>query len=121
MKFYSRRVVKPNDLNPAHRLFGGQLLSWIDEEAAIYAACQMQHPHIVTKFISEVNFVHGARTGDILEFGFEVSSAGRSSLTLHCEVRNKVTLERIIWIDRIVFVSLDTTGRPVAHRYCRAA
>lgn len=34
MKYYSRRLVKPEHLNPANTLFGGQLLSWIDEEAA---------------------------------------------------------------------------------------
>ena len=35
MKFYSRRLVMPEHLNSANRLFGGKLLSWIDEEAFI--------------------------------------------------------------------------------------
>jgi len=33
MQFYSRKWVKPEDLNPRGSLFGGRLLSWIDEEA----------------------------------------------------------------------------------------
>jgi len=37
MKFYSRKWIKPEDLNPNGSLFGGRLLSWIDEEAAIFA------------------------------------------------------------------------------------
>ena len=29
------KLIKPEDLNAGHTLFGGQLLKWIDEEAAI--------------------------------------------------------------------------------------
>ena len=41
MRFYSRKIVKPQDLNPNGTLFGGAVLSWIDEEAAIYVLCQL--------------------------------------------------------------------------------
>ena len=41
MHFLSRRLVMPNDLNYANSLFGGRALEWIDEEAAIYAICQL--------------------------------------------------------------------------------
>ena len=37
MNFHTRKWVKPEDLNPNGTLFGGSLLRWIDEEAAIYA------------------------------------------------------------------------------------
>jgi hypothetical protein len=40
MNFHTRKWVKPEDLNPNGALFGGSLLRWIDEEAAIYAICQ---------------------------------------------------------------------------------
>ena len=89
MKYYTRRFVRPNDLNMSHRLFGGQLLSWIDEEAAIYASCQMNHDKVVTKYMSEIDFRLSAQTGDILEFGLEVINAGRTSLSIRCEVRHK--------------------------------
>lgn len=35
MKYYSRRFIKPNDLNPGHNLFDGQLLSWIVGTATV--------------------------------------------------------------------------------------
>lgn len=117
MKFYSRRFVKPNDLNVSDSLFGGQLLSWIDEEAAIYATCQMQHDRVVTKYMSEIDFMQPAKVGDILEFGLQVVDAGRTSLTIGCEVRNKKTREFVITIDRIVFVAVGDEGKPVPHRY----
>ncbi len=116
MKFYSRKWIKPEDLNPNGSLFGGQLLSWIDEEAAIFAMCQLgNNKHIVTKFISEIDFKSSAQTGDIIEMGMEVVKFGKSSLTLKCLVRNKVTKEEIISIDQIVFVNLDANGKAVPH------
>ena len=40
MEFRTRKLIKPEDLNAGGTLFGGQLLKWIDEEAAIYAETQ---------------------------------------------------------------------------------
>ncbi|QIL91660.1 acyl-CoA thioesterase [Microbulbifer harenosus] len=116
MKYYSRHFVKPGDLNPAQRLFGGQALAWIDEEAAIFAGCQMGTANIVTKLMSEIDFVSSAVCGDIVEFGFEVVDIGRTSLTVHCEMRNKQTRDLIVRVDRIVFVALDAEGKPTPHK-----
>jgi acyl-CoA hydrolase len=116
MKFFSRKWIKPEDLNPHGTLFGGQLLRWIDDEAAIFAMCQLNHSaNIVTKFISEIDFKSSARTGDIIEMGVEVVSLGNSSITLCCEVRNKVSKEKIITIDKIVFVAVNAEGKPTPH------
>lgn len=115
MKFYSRRFIKPTDLNATNVLFGGRLLSWIDEEAAIFAACQMKTKYLVTKLISEINFTAPARTGDVIEFGLEVVEVGRTSLTVKCIVRNKATLQSIIEIDRMVFVAMSEDGVPIPH------
>lgn len=120
MNYYTRRLIRPNDLNGTDSLFGGQLLSWIDEEAAIYATCQMKHDRVVTKYISEIDFNSSARTGDILEFGLEVIDVGRTSLTTRCEVRNKKTEVIVITIDRIVFVAIGTEGKPVPHGFTPA-
>lgn len=115
MKFYSRRFIKPEHLNPANSLFGGQLLSWIDEEAAIFAGCQMQSQSHVTKLISEVNFMMPARQGDVIEFGLSLLSYGSSSITVSCKVRNKLTHAPIVSIDKMVFVHVNEQGVPVPH------
>lgn len=115
MKYYSRRLVKPEHLNPSNALFGGQLLSWIDEEAAIFAACQLNSKSHVTKLISEVNFMSSARQGDVVEFGLELISLGRSSITIRCEVRNKMTQIPVVRIDKIVFVHVSEEGLPIPH------
>jgi len=115
MEFRTRKMIQPADLNAHNTLFGGQMLRWIDEEAAIYATCQLGTSWVVTKFISEVNFVSPARQGDVVEIGMDVVKIGNTSITLRCEVRNKNTKRTIVAIERIVFVSVNEEGRPVKH------
>lgn len=115
MNFHTRKWVKPEDLNPNGTLFGGTLLRWIDEEAVIYAIVQLGNPNVVTKFISEINFVSSARQGDIIELGITATHFGRTSITLTCQVRNKITRKSILTIDKLVFVNLDNDGNPTPH------
>ena len=115
MRFYSRKLIKPEDLNASGTLFGGSVLSWIDEEAAIYVTCQLGKGNIVTKFMTEIDFVSSAGLGDIIEIGMETVSFGRTSITVRCVVRNKFTKDTIIKIDKIVFVYLGEDGKPAPH------
>lgn len=115
MNFHTRKWVKPEDLNANGTLFGGSLLKWIDEEAAIYAIVQLENPKVVTKYISEINFISASRQGDIIELGITATEFGRTSITLRCEVRNKITRKSILTIDKIVFVNLDEEGNPLPH------
>lgn len=115
--FRSRRWVRPEDLNAHGTLFGGSLLRWIDEEAAIYAIIQLGNSRAVTKYMSEIDFVSSARQGDLIELGIRATGFGRTSLTMRAEVRNMITRTRILTIERIVFVGLDAHGVPEAHGY----
>jgi acyl-CoA thioesterase YciA len=115
MRFHTRKWVKPEDLNPNGTLFGGRLLQLIDEEAAIYAIIQLEIPRTVTKYMSEIDFVSSAKQGDIIEIGIDVVKFGNSSITLTCNVRNKLTRKTIIDIEKIVMVSLDEEGKPKKH------
>ena len=115
MNFHTRKWIKPEDLNPNGTLFGGRLLQWVDEEAALYVIIQLENKRIVTKYMSEINFVSSAKQGDIIEIGLEVAKFGKSSITLRCEVRNKMTWKTIITIEQLVFVNLDEEGRPAPH------
>lgn len=115
MNFHTRKWVKPEDLNPNNNLFGGRLLQWIDEEAALYTMIQLENKKIATKFMSEINFISSAKQGDIVELGLKVESFGRTSLTLSCVARNKMSRKNILTIDQIVMVNLGEDGQPKAH------
>jgi len=115
MVYRHRRLIKSEDLNPRGTLFGGQLLKWIDEEAAIFAYCQLETQNVVTKFISAIDFIAPAKAGDVVEIGTSPISIGTSSLTFACEVRNKTTKQVILKIEKIVFVNIDENGKPTPH------
>ena len=115
MRFHTRKWVKPEDLNPNGTLFGGRLLEWIDEEAALYTIIQLENKRIVTKYVSEINFMSSAKQGDIIELGMQVTKFGKSSITLKCEARNKMTRETILTVDNIIMVNLGEDGKPKPH------
>lgn len=115
--FRSRRWVRPEDLNAHGTLFGGSLLRWIDEEAAIYAIIQLGNPRAVTKYMSEIDFASSARQGDLVELGIRATAFGRTSITMRAEVRNMISRARILAVERIVFVGLDEAGEPTPHGY----
>ena len=115
MNFHTRKWVKPEDLNPNQSLFGGRLLQWIDEEAVIYAIVQLNNSKVVTKYISEINFISAPKQGDIIEIGIIATHFGNTSITLRCEVRDMMTREKILTIAKLVFVNLDETGNPAPH------
>lgn len=115
MKFHSRKLIKPENLNANNTLFGGALLRWIDEEAGIYTMTKLKTQQVVTKYISEINFVSSAKQGDVIEIGMEFVSIGRSSITMRCLVRNLFTQKTIISIDKIVFVQVDGNEKSVPH------
>ncbi|MFS4416917.1 acyl-CoA thioesterase [Maribacter sp. 2307ULW6-5] len=115
MRFHTRKLVKPEDLNANGTLFGGKVLAWIDEEAALYAIIQLENSKVVTKYISEINFMSTAQQGDIVEIGMAVVKFGKTSITLNCEVRNKMNHETIVTVDNIIMVNLDAQGKPSPH------
>lgn len=115
MRFHTRKWVKPGDLNPNQTLFGGRLLAWIDEEAALYAAIQLENQKVVTKFMSEINFVSSAKQGEIVEIGIEPTNFGKTSLELRCEVRNKMTRQTIITVEKMILVNIGEDGKPTPH------
>lgn len=115
MVFRTRKMVMPTDLNGSGTLFGGKVLSWVDEEAAIYAICQIGNHRIVTAGMSVINFTSPAYQNNIIEIGCDVVRFGRTSLVLKVIVRNKDTKKDILVIEEMTFVSLDEYGKPSPH------
>ncbi|MCZ0211973.1 hypothetical protein OZK63_42185, partial [Streptomyces sp. UMAF16] len=50
------------------------------------------------------------KQGDIIEIGIIATEFGKTSITMRCEVRNKLTREQILTIDKLVFVNLGEDG-----------
>ena len=115
MRFLTRKLVQPGDLNVNGTLFGGRCLEWVDEEASIYAAIETRHKKVVTKSISAINFVAPAFQGDVVEIGIALKKIGTTSITLEVQVRDLTTQKVIVDIDEMIFVCVDDKGRPTKH------
>lgn len=114
--FASRRLVMYEALNSAGRLFGGELMRWIDEAAAQVAYRIMGTKNLVTKKFGEVIFDFPGMLGDSVEIWCRVEREGRTSLTLEARVLVRgfgpETLHQICH-STIVYVALDGSGRPM--------
>lgn len=106
------KLVLPPDTNHLQTIFGGKVLSYIDEIAAITA---MKHANrvVVTASIDSVDFLSSARVGDVLELDAVISSTGRSSMEVFVRVRSKNLLtkeERITTQSFLTMVAVDEKG-----------
>ena len=119
MKFLTRKLVTPADLNPRGYLHGGQLLKWIDEEGGIHAGLELNTGLIVTKYISEIDFKFPVLLGDVVEIGMQTVEIGKSSCTLCCEVRSLHADKTVVTVDKIVYVRVNKYGLPKGHGWMK--
>ena len=90
----------PRDTNPHGTIFGGVLLSHVDQAAAVGAEQEIrsqgwpEHP-LVTVGMNSVEFHQPVYVGDVVSFWTKPVRVGRTSITMH------------------VTVETDRDGRPV--------
>lgn len=109
------KVVLPNDTNQLSNLFGGQLLAWMDEIAAVSA-----HRHcrrvVVTVAINNVAFKSPIKLGDIITLEAKVSRSFTSSMEIYIDVfvEDRITGVKIKSNEAIYnFVAVDQNGSPI--------
>jgi acyl-CoA thioesterase YciA len=116
-----RKLVMYGDLNAAGTIFGGTLVSWMDEASAISAGETMRTRRIVTKKISELVFNQPANLGDLIEIWCKTVREGTTSLTLSViavrrssknEHDEELSQVAEICASEFVFVSIDPDGHP---------
>lgn len=108
-------LVLPPDTNHLGTIFGGTVLSYIDEIAAI-AAMKHSRTAVVTASIDSVNFLSSAVVGDILTLEAVVISTGRTSMEVFVKVEseNLQTSKKTLTTTSILtMVAKDENGIPV--------
>src|SRR5947199_3200579 len=80
-----RVVMMPRDTNPHGTIFGGLILSYIDQAGAIQAR-QHSHKKLVTVAMHEVKFIAPVFVGDLVSFYTETVKIGNTSVTVRVTV-----------------------------------
>lgn len=107
------QLVLPEHLNPSGRLFGGQLLSWIDIVAAVTAQ-RHSESHVTTVSIDRLSFKEGAFPGDTLVLRGRLTYAGKTSMEIRVDTfREDLTgKRRLINCAYLVMVAIDRVQKP---------
>lgn len=107
-------LMRPCYLNGYGNLFGGQLMSWIDEIASIVA---MRHSEsdITTAAIDNLNFKQGATIDDVIVLRGKITYVGRTSMEVRVDtyVESRHGIRKVINRAYVVMVAVDEKHHPV--------
>ncbi len=87
-----RVVMMPRDTNPHGTIFGGILLSYIDQAGALGARHEVVRgggppPMLVTVALNRVEFRQPVLVGDVVTLRTSLVRIGRTSITVHISVQ----------------------------------
>ena len=116
MELVSTHVCKTQNLGMHGNLFGGVMLSWLDEAGAAFTSQVCGTPRMVTKSISEVVFQKPVRAGQIIKIYADVVRIGESSITIRLEARRHSVYngsQRTVLTTDMTFVRIDGDGESI--------
>jgi acyl-CoA hydrolase len=105
----------PSHVNGVNRLFGGQLMAWIDIAAAVEAR-RHTHRQVVTAAVDNLRFLGPAFLDETVRLDARVTWTGKTSLELRVDsfAESLGGTERLINRAYLVFVALDDQGKPAS-------
>jgi acyl-CoA thioesterase YciA len=115
-------VMMPRDTNPHGTIFGGVILSYIDQAGAIGARRQVvkaggKLPVLVTVAVNRVEFHQPVLVGDVVRFLTRLVKIGRTSITMQvCVEAERDGQVLPVTEAEVVYVGVDaatTERRPV--------
>ena len=119
MQLLGTKVCKKYDLGVHNNLFGGTMLSWIDESAVAFVNEVCHCPTMVTLKIEEVLFKSPVKENNLIKIYGQIDRIGGKSITVSVEARKFNVYsheEAVVCSTRLVFVRLDDDGNP----HCQA-
>ncbi|MDT6979416.1 hotdog domain-containing protein [Levilactobacillus zymae] len=108
----THRVFEP-DLNEHQTVFGGKILSLVDDSASV-AAVRLTHATVVTAAFDHVNFLAPFRLDDSLCLEAYVTGTGKRSLEVFVKVigENLTTGKRFLGFTCFITYVLDNPAAP---------
>ena len=112
-----RVVMMPRDTNAEGTIFGGVILSLIDQ-AAYVEALRQAHRRYVTVAMDKIVFHQPVFVGDVLSLYAQAAKIGRSSMTIKVSVsaRRRLDPEQKVSVTEaeVVFVAVGDDNKPRA-------
>lgn len=106
-------VMMPRDTNAVGTIFGGVLLSYIDQAGAVGAIHEIQRAGwperaLVTVAMNTVEFHQPVFVGDVVSFWTRVTRIGRTSITVHVtvEAERRGSVAKLTEAE-VVYVAID--------------
>lgn len=110
-------VMMPRDTNPHGTIFGGVILSYLDQAGAIGARREVvrlggQQPFVVTVAMNRVEFKKPVLVGDVVRFLTRPVRIGRTSITMHINVEVERGTDVLqVTEAEVVYVGIDPECR----------
>lgn len=117
MELISTYICKAGDIGVHSNMFGGHVMSLIDDAAAAYACQICDTLRIVTIKIDELIFKKPIKAGNIVKVYGEVKEFGNTSVTLYIEVRKHNVYtgkQEVVTHTNIKFVRIDDEGNSLS-------
>ena len=107
-----RLIAMPSDTNANGDIFGGWVLSQMDQAGGI-AAVEKAQGRVVTIAIDAMTFIRPVKVGDVLCVYTAVDRVGRSSIKIHIEAwaqRYRTHRREKVTDATFTFVAIDDSG-----------
>ena len=117
MQLISTHLCKMQNVGFHGNLFGGTMLSWLDEAGGSFAAEVCETPRVVTVKLAEVEFKKPVRPGQIIKIYGKVLKIGNCSIIIKLEARRHSPYngsQKEVCSTEMTFVRIDGDGEPVA-------
>ena len=105
--------VRPEHLNGSGRLFGGQLMSWIDEVAGL-AAIRHSHHNVTTASVDNLRFMRPVYQGDLVVLIGQLTFVGKTSMEIRVDTYIETLDGTRYPVNRayLTLVAIDADGKP---------
>ena len=107
------QILTQSNLNGYNRLFGGQLMEWIDIVAAVVAR-RHSGCNVTTAVVDLLEFKEPAYANDTVIISGKITYAGKTSMEIKVEtyIEELCGNKKLINTAYIVMVAIDENGKP---------
>ena len=107
------QIIMPSHINGSDRLFGGQLVEWIDVVAAVVARRHCGR-NVTTAAIDNLQFKAGAFINNTLVLVGRITYVGKTSMEVRVDtyVEDLLGIRKVVNRAYLVLVALDEEGQP---------